>query len=88
MGRCRCRHLTDCHPERIALLYRYGQITSFEANAWQLTPGDEKDVNPFSRPSGKVCFDFENNGICRKNQEGKICRLHHYVKMIDKDYYM
>ena len=86
VGRCHCRHLADCHPERIALLYQYGQITSFEANAWRLTPGNPKDVNvnvnPFAGPFAKKCDEFETTGICKRNREGKICRLLHIKSTI------
>ena len=77
IGRCPFLHLADCHPERIALLYRYGQITEFEATAWLLSPCGPSDENPFSSPSEKICYDFVNTGICKRNQEGKICRFRH-----------
>ena len=67
----------DCHPERIALLYRYGQLTDYEANAWLLSPCVANDVNPFATPDEKICYDFVNTGLCKRTQEGKICRFRH-----------
>ena len=74
---CPYRHLVDSHPERVALLFRYGRLTEYEANAWALTPCASNEVNPFSSPSEKVCFDFVNTRICKRNLEGKICRFRH-----------
>ena len=77
VGKCPYRHLVDCHPERIALLYRYGQLTEYEASAWLLSPCVANDVNPFATPSEKICYDFVNTGTCKRTQEGKICRFRH-----------
>lgn len=79
VGKCPYRHLADCHPERIALLYTCGQITEYEANAWLLSPCAPNDTNPFSSPSEKTCYDFVNTGVCKRTQKGQICRFHHYV---------
>lgn len=75
--RCHNRHLLDCHPERIALLYRNGQITEFEATAWLLSPCGWSDVNPFASSSDQVCKEFVSTGVCNRNREGKICRFRH-----------
>ncbi|KAK8796807.1 hypothetical protein WA588_000933 [Blastocystis sp. NMH] len=78
MGRrCPLRHLVDCHPERIALLYRYGRMTEYEACAWMLYPCSDKEVNPFGNPHEKLCYDYLNTHVCKRNQEGKICRFRH-----------
>ena len=73
----------DCHPERIALLYRYGQLTDYEANAWLLSPCVANDVNPFATPAEKICYDFVNTGLCKRTQEGKICRFRHSLTSVD-----
>ena len=83
VGKCPYRHLVDCHPERIALLYRYGQLTDYEANAWLLSPCVANDVNPFATPSEKICYDFVNTGLCKRTQEGKICRFRHSLTSVD-----
>ena len=78
MGRrCPLRHLVDCHPERIALLYRYGRMTEYEACAWMLYPCSDKEVNPFGNPHEKLCYDYLNTHVCKRNQEGNICRFRH-----------
>ena len=78
LGRhCPYRHLVECHPERVALLYQYGRLTEFEANAWLLCPCAAKEVNPFGSPHEKMCYDFLNTHVCKRNQEGKICRFRH-----------
>lgn len=76
---CPRRHLVDCHPERVALLYRYGRLSEYEANAWALTPCAANEMNPFSVATEKLCFDFVNTRVCKRNQEGKICRFRHCV---------
>ncbi len=78
--RCYYRHLVFCHPERIALLYLHCRLSKEEVTLWNLTPCMEGDVNPFSKPNEKLCFDFENSSMCRRNQEGRICRFRHLVK--------
>ena len=85
-GRCRAedagqncpyRHCVYCHPERIALLFLHNQLTPLESGAWMLIPCSSKEVNPFSSPREKLCYDFLNTGVCKRNQEGKICRFRH-----------
>lgn len=77
---CHYRHLVFCHPERIALLYLHGRLSDEEAALWNLTPCEEGDVNPFSKPNEKLCFDFENSSLCKRNHEGKICRFRHLLR--------
>lgn len=74
---CHLRHLSECHPDRIALLYRYGRLTEFEADAWLLHPCEAMEVNPFANPKEKLCYDYLNGQVCKRNMEGKICRFRH-----------
>ena len=74
---CPYRHCVYCHPERIALLFLHNQLSSLEADAWMLMPCSAEEVNPFSSPREKLCYDFLNTGVCKRNQEGKICRFRH-----------
>ena len=74
---CPLRHLVDCHPERVALLYREKLLSDEEAEAWGLRPCEEGEENPFATEREKVCFDFVNTGVCRRNREGFVCRFRH-----------
>lgn len=74
---CPYRHCVYCHPERIALLFLRNQLSPLESDAWMLNPCSEEEVNPFSSPREKLCYDFLNTGVCKRNQEGKICRFRH-----------
>lgn len=69
-----------CHPERIALLYLHGKLSEEEAAVWHLSPCSKNEVNPFSSPQEKLCYDFQNHGFCKRNQEGKICRFRHLLQ--------
>ena len=74
---CPLRHLVDCHPERVALLYREKLLSDEEAEAWGLRPCEEGEESPFATEREKVCFDFANTGVCRRNREGIVCRFRH-----------
>lgn len=74
---CPLRHLVDCHPERVALLYREKLLSDEEAEAWGLRPCEEGEESPFATEREKVCFDFANTGVCRRNREGFVCRFRH-----------
>ena len=76
---CTLRHLSILHPERIALRYLHGKLSEEEIKAWHLSPCSDNEVNPFSNPKEKLCYDFQNHGYCKRNQEGKICRFRHLL---------
>ena len=77
---CPLRHLARCHPERIALLYLHGRLSEEEIAVWHLSPCSSNEVNPFSTPKERLCFDFMNHSYCKRNREGKICRFRHLLQ--------
>lgn len=74
---CRRRHLFWCHPECIALFFFHNRLSERDIAAWGLTRCPKNEMNPFSNPKEKLCFDFVNLGYCKRNREGKICRFRH-----------
>lgn len=61
-------------------MYLNGRLSEEESTAWHLTPCSENEVNPFSNPQEKLCYDFQNHGFCKRNQDGKICRFRHLLQ--------
>ena len=74
---CPLRHLADCHPERVALLYRHKLLSEEEAEAWGLRPCEGGEESPFATAQANLCFDFANTGVCRRNRQGVVCRFRH-----------
>lgn len=74
---CPYRHLVDCHPERVAFLYRNRLLSQEEGEAWGLQPCEEGEESPFATERDKLCFDFANHGVCKRNRKGFVCRFRH-----------